>query len=490
MGRSNILSAGVVPGALGGLAGGLVFGGAMADLGLLPTVASIFRVQDPYVGFIVHMVIAAIVGAGLGIMVWRLEPGVPETLFWGMVYGILWWFLGSLTLHPLFLGNTIEWTVGTMGTAFPALLGHVLYGSTAGLAIILVRWSHHFGGESDRPTRGAMLRGALAGLVSAWMSGMVLSAQGHLNTFPGEAPIDSRLGIWLAVLLIGLVAGLAFSLMYPSQSDSAGAGIIRGAMYGFLLWIVVPLSISPVSNGLGLPWSVEQVHAAFPSMPGYILFGSALALLYQWLGVLVNSLFSDIIAGSDDEGVGTQGLRAVGRGVVSGLVGGAIFTGVMAQIGFFGAVASLIRATSPVTGFLVHMLIAVIVGTTYALLFRRQSYDVGSALGWGVSYGFIWWVLGPLTLMPVILGTTPVWTVDVAAQVYPNLIGHLGYGAGLGVTLYILEARHTPWWIPHAQANAARVARRKQQVMTSAPALWTMVIVISLTLPIILGTAP
>ena len=50
------------------------------------------------------MAIAAIAGSGLGLMVWQQRPGMGETLLWGMVYGTLWWFIGSLTLFPLFLG--------------------------------------------------------------------------------------------------------------------------------------------------------------------------------------------------------------------------------------------------------------------------------------------------------------------------------------------------------------------------------------------------
>ena len=165
-----------------------------------------------------------------------------------------------------------------------------------------------------------------------------------------------------------------------------------------------------------------------------------------------------------------------------------MFTGIMLETGALSNVAGLVGTTSRVTGFFVHLVIAIVVGASYGLLFRRQSYDVGSALGWGASYGFIWWIIGPLTLMPAFLGTTPEWTADVAAGVYPNLIGHLAYGAGLGITFHLLEARYSPWWIPRRQAQVALVARRKEQVLTSAPALWTLVVVISLTLPVLLGT--
>ena len=93
-----------------------------------------------------------------------------------------------------------------------------------------------------------------------------------------------------------------------------------------------------------------------------------------------------------------------------------------------------------------------------------------------------------MTLAPVFLGGTPTWSADAAAALFPNLIGHLAYGAGLGITIYLLEARYHPWWIPRTQFEEARVARRREEVLTSAPSLWTLVVVISLTLPVLLGT--
>jgi uncharacterized membrane protein YagU involved in acid resistance len=150
-------------------------------------------------------------------------------------------------------------------------------------------------------------------------------------------------------------------------------------------------------------------------------------------------------------------------------------------------VASLIGSTSPLTGFIVHLIISDLIGISYGLLFQRQSYDAGSALGWGLSYGFFWWILGPLTLMPILLGAPPQWTIEAAAGALGSLIGHLIYGAGLGITFYLLEARHNPWWIPVRQVQATRIERRKAQVFSSAPALWVMVVIVALTIPIMLG---
>ena len=136
---TGVVDTGVPAGVAGGLAGGVVFGAAMVDLGALPSVASLVRVDSEVVGFAVHMVIAAVVGGGLGVLVWHQRPSAGETVIWGLVYGTLWWFIGTLTLHPLFSGNPLAWDAVSVRGSFPALLGHILYGATSGLAIALIR---------------------------------------------------------------------------------------------------------------------------------------------------------------------------------------------------------------------------------------------------------------------------------------------------------------------------------------------------------------
>ena len=178
MSRSDAITSGALPGALGGVVGGLVFGAAMLDLGALSSVASIVRVESSAVGFLVNMAIAATAGSGLGLLVWQQRPGMGETLFWGMVYGTLWWFIGSLTLFPLFLGDGVTWDAESAQEAFPALLGHVLYGSSAALAIVVFRMRHQSQRNVMRVTFGALIRGGAAGVVAASMIGAVLSAQG------------------------------------------------------------------------------------------------------------------------------------------------------------------------------------------------------------------------------------------------------------------------------------------------------------------------
>jgi uncharacterized membrane protein YagU involved in acid resistance len=399
------------------------------------------------------------------------------------------------------------WDIHSVQEDFPSMLGHLWYGAITALvfAALTARSAMETRVtprneqeetlrlqkrqlEANQITAGVLLRGAASGLIGAWLLERILDAQGQLLTFSQMMGSRSHQTAWLLLAMTGLLAGLGYACLYPHPKDSSGAGLVRGTVYGFLWWFAGALTLMPLLYEGRLAWSLNAVRSSFAFLPGFVLFGAALALLYQWLENLVRVLFSDITLAQNQERVGVQGLRALGRGALAGTIGGFLFTLVMVQIGFLPAVANLIGLTSQFSGFIVHLVISVLIGASYGLLFHHQSYDVGSAIGWGMSYGFVWWILGALTLMPILLGITPQWNVEVAAGSLASLVGHLAYGAAMGIAFHRVEARYNPWWIPLRQTEANRIRRRKEQLFTSAPALWVMIVVIALTVPIILGS--
>lgn len=132
-------------------------------------------------------------------------------------------------------------------------------------------------------------------------------------------------------------------------------------------------------------------------------------------------------------------------------------------------------------------MIAQVIGVSYALFFRGRSYDLVSGVGWGLSYGFFWWVLGALTLLPVLLGQPPRWEAAAIAAAFASLIGHLAYGAGLGTVYAWLEHRENPWWVARSDVEAVRATARREQILGSAPALWTLTVLIALAVPVMVA---
>ncbi len=457
-------------GAGAGIAGGLVFGAAMASLGTLPNVASIVRSDIAAVGFGVHMAIAATIGAGFGIFVAHQQANASETLFWGLIYGGFWWFLGPLTLLPLLIGQPVAWDLVSAQTLLPSLIGHLFYGSTTALVFVAFRAR---AGDRHWPGFGTALRGVAAGTVVATLLYPIV------NQTSGSAM--GRL------VVVGALAGLGYPLLFTSRREGTGPAVIRGTAYGFLWWIVAALTVEPLLRDGALDWSLGAASSAVDLLPAYLLLGAGIAFVFTVLGGLARWLFVDDVRTLRVESPGARGLRATGYGALAGLAGGLVFTVVIVLVDALPMVARLVGMRTPAAGLVVHLVIAQIIGVTYALLFRRRSFDLGSGIGWGVSYGFLWWVLGGLTLLPILSGEAPQWTAAGVAAAFPSLVGHLAYGAALGVVYYRLEARADPWWISRSEVEAARVAAQREQTLGSAPALWGLTVLIALTIPVLIG---
>lgn len=451
-------------GALAGLVGGLVFGAAMGAYGALPTVASIVRTDSPVVGFAVHLVIAAAIGVGFGLLVAHRRTRLGDTVFWGLAYGAFWWFLGPQTLLPLLLGDPVAWDLRGARELFPSLIGHLVYGATTAAAfVVLNRADGH-----PRPGLRDVLRGLVAGLLA---TAVVVAV--------GGAPA------WL--FGVGALAGIGYPLLFGPEPDRGGPVLVRGVLYGFGWWVLAALTAPPLLARGELDWSVTAARVAVPVLPAHLLLGGATALAFTWLGAIGSWLFTDDVRRLRPEPAGRRGLHALGHGAVAGLLGGLAFTVVMVGVDALPRVAGLVGGRAVVTGLVVHLVIAWFVGVSYAVLFRRRSFDLASGLGWGMSYGFVWWVLGGLTLLPLLTTGTPDWSTAGIAAAFPSLVGHLAYGAALGGVYQRLEARVDPWWSARSRVEAERVAVLREQTIGSAPALWAFTVVVALIVPVLIA---
>jgi hypothetical protein len=128
---------GLVPGIVGGLAGGAVFGLMMQMMDMIPMVAMLVGSESVAVGWLVHLVISAALGAGFGLVAGRLLRSWASGVLGGVAYGVVWWVLGALVAMPARLGMP-TFTIDTM--AWQSLMGHVVFGAIlGGVAVALAR---------------------------------------------------------------------------------------------------------------------------------------------------------------------------------------------------------------------------------------------------------------------------------------------------------------------------------------------------------------
>ena len=148
-------------------------------------------------------------------------------------------------------------------------------------------------------------------------------------------------------------------------------------------------------------------------------------------------------------------VTSIKHGVYGGLVGGVVFGAMMAAMGMLPMIGNMVGIPSPWVGFFVHLMISAAIGGSFAVLLDASGLRGG--LGTGLAYGLAWWILGPLTLMPLFMGMGlgVNWNVAAMEQAMPSLVGHLIFGGILGVTHAWLHHRTCAPHGRHGEIQAA-----------------------------------
>jgi hypothetical protein len=135
----------------------------------------------------------------------------------------------------------------------------------------------------------------------------------------------------------------------------------------------------------------------------------------------------------------------ISNGILAGLLGGVVF-GIMmqmmsaptpegGQMPMMAMVAKVVRSDSMAVGWVYHLFNSAVIGALFGWLLGSRSHHFGAGLGWGALYGFAWWIMGGLILMPLVLGMAafaPLMMEPMRPVAMGSLIGHLIYGVILG----------------------------------------------------------
>ena len=139
-------------------------------------------------------------------------------------------------------------------------------------------------GNTPGPTQRPILAGAATGSLAEipavlllWWSGALVSATESLS-----------LSTWMAValhFLATIVAGAIYGRVFSRAANDPRGGWLFGISYGFLLWMIGPVTVLQWTLGRPLALGV----AAMGILGAYLAYGLSLGLLFPWIHKLLQS---------------------------------------------------------------------------------------------------------------------------------------------------------------------------------------------------------
>ena len=274
----------LVGGSFAGLVGGWVFGQWMAQVNFYPLIAQLLGSNSRMAGESLHFLFAAIIGITFALLFQREVRGIGSSMACGVAYGIFWWFLGPLTILPLWLRHPLDWSSEHSSELFGSLIGHIIYGLIVGLLYSAVdRLWVRFVTDSDpirREPEGPGVRlirtvqwGALAGIAGGLLYALVLVATGSWGLIAAVVGGNSS---WLGLvthMAISILMGVSYGLLFQREAPNMASGIGWGLVYGMIGWFAGPLTLLPILKGVPL-WTPAEDRAQFPALVGQLIYGA------------------------------------------------------------------------------------------------------------------------------------------------------------------------------------------------------------------------
>lgn len=433
--------------------------------------------------------VGAAFGLVFGILFARRASSAGAGLIWGLAAAFLMWLVFPAGLRPLFAkGFHSMAELGDARDQFPQLVGYlVCLGMPVGLVLGIRGGLRSIGTETQFNWTRAIVAGGLAGLLGGFIFDRWMSAGEFFPLLSGLSQLPSRSASLILQFLIAVLMGVIFGILFQRDVRSYGSCMGWGIGYAILWWFLGPLTMLPLVSRVPVDWSSDAGSAMFGALVGHIIYGLILGVSYATLDKIWVRLFiqSDPL-NREAHGPGLRVLQSLGWGALAGFVGGLIASPIMLKTGVLTKVAGLDTSFSNWHGLLVHLTVSTLIGMTFGLLFRNESANLGAGVAWGWLFGLIWWYLGPMTLLPLILTGVCDWSTDAASALLPSMMGHLIFGAVTAYVFLLLEHRYTRWLLLDPRI-AMREKRRVRPLGTPAPALWFLVLGLGVLLPILLG---
>jgi len=435
------------------------------------------------------LIVGGLFGLIFAIFFQRRAGTAGAGLIWGLASAFLIWLVFPAGLGSLYSrGFHSMAALGDARDQFPLLVGYlVCLGMPVGLVLGIRNGMRPARVESHFNWTRAVVAGGLAGVLGGTIFDRWMSAGEFFPLLSGLSATLSPGRSLVLQFLFAVMMGVIFGTLFQRDVRGYGSCMGWGVGYAILWWFLGPMTLFPLASRTPLDWSSDVGSAMFGSLVGHILYGLILGVTYATIDRVWVRLFiqSDPL-NREPHGPGLRVLQSLGWGAVAGFAGGLVSSPIMLKTGVLTRVAGLDTSFSNWHGLLVHLLVSTAIGMTFGLLFRNESTNLSAGVAWGWMFGLIWWYLGPMTLLPLMLTGVCDWSTDAASALLPSLIGHLVFGAVTACVFLVLESRYLRWLLLNPRI-AMREKRRVRPLGTPAPALWFLVLGLGVLLPILLG---
>jgi uncharacterized membrane protein YagU involved in acid resistance len=124
-------------------------------------------------------------------------------------------------------------------------------------------------------------------------------------------------------------------------------------------------------------------------------------------------------------------------GVIGGIIGGIIFGVLMQMMGMIPMISMMVGSESLAVGWIMHMIISVIFAAGFVVLAKF----IKNLILLTIVYGVLIWIVGPLLIMPMMLGMGPMIANAFAPDQLMSLMTHIFFSVILAIVYKVINGK-------------------------------------------------